>query len=109
MRSGLLALLAFFAAVAAAAAEPIPVGRERVEFPFANAPLTLFTYKPVNYNGGPLLVVFHGVVRNAEQYRDFAISMADRVGVIVVSPCSPSNSSKAPTRQLAGTRSARQC
>jgi len=86
MRSCLLALLAFFPVVASTAAEPIPGGRGRVEFPLANAPLTLFTYKPVNYNGGPLLVVFHGVVRNAEQYRDFAISMADRFGVMVVAP-----------------------
>ena len=66
--------------------EPLPAGRGRVEFSFRGAPLTLFTYRPVNYKDGPLLVVFHGVVRNAENYRDFAIPMADRFGMLLVAP-----------------------
>ncbi|MCX6951857.1 MAG: hypothetical protein NTV51_06785 [Verrucomicrobia bacterium] len=68
------------------AADPIPAGRGRIEVPFAGAPLTLHTYKPDNYTDGPLLVVFHGIVRNADQYRDFAIPLAERFGVILVAP-----------------------
>ncbi|HUR59631.1 MAG TPA: hypothetical protein VM029_18070 [Opitutaceae bacterium] len=67
-------------------AAPIPAGRGQVEFSFGGAPLTLFTYKPAGYTDGPLLVVFHGVVRNAAEYRDFAVPMADRFGVMLVAP-----------------------
>src|SRR5688572_11777922 len=42
---------------------------------------------PAGYkDDGPLLVVFHGVVRNAEEYRNFAIPMADRFGALLVAP-----------------------
>ncbi len=86
MRNLLRAGVAFFFALAAGAAEPLPAGRGRVEISYGGAPLTLFTYKPAAYKDGPLLVVFHGVVRNAENYRAFAIPMADRFGVILVAP-----------------------
>jgi poly(3-hydroxybutyrate) depolymerase len=74
-----------FVAVHACAA-PVPSGPSRIEFPLNGAPFTLFTYKPAGYNDGPLLVVFHGVVRNAEEYRNFAIPMADRFGALLVAP-----------------------
>jgi pimeloyl-ACP methyl ester carboxylesterase len=67
-------------------AEPLPAGLGRTECPTGAAPLTLFTYKPPSYNGGPLLIVFHGVVRNAEDYRRFAQPMADRFGMLLVAP-----------------------
>jgi poly(3-hydroxybutyrate) depolymerase len=69
-------------------ADPIPAGKGKIEVALAGggAPLTAFTYKPSGYKEGPLLVVFHGVVRNAENYRDFAIPMADRFGVVLVAP-----------------------
>jgi poly(3-hydroxybutyrate) depolymerase len=65
---------------------PIPTGRGQVELTYAGAPLTLFTYKPAGYTDGALLVVFHGVVRNAEDYRNFAIPMAERFGMLLVAP-----------------------
>ena len=77
---------ALLASTIALRAEPVPAGRGRIEFPLGGAPLTLFTYKPANYQDGPLLIVFHGVVRNADTYRDSAISIADRFGVVVVAP-----------------------
>lgn len=67
-------------------AAALPTGRARVECPNGAEPITLFTYKPANYSQGPLLVVLHGVARNAEDYRNFAITMADRFGAIVVTP-----------------------
>lgn len=78
--------LMLFVAASVVFAEPIPAGRGQIEFQFGGAPLTLFTYKPAGHKAGPLLVVFHGVVRNAEEYRDFAIPMADRFGVMLVAP-----------------------
>jgi poly(3-hydroxybutyrate) depolymerase len=83
-------LLAGFAVAMAGAAllaaEPLPVGMGRTECPTGGEPLTLFTYKPPNYKSGPLLVVFHGVVRNAEDYRRFAQPMADRFGMLLAAP-----------------------
>ena len=67
-------------------AAPLPTGRGQTEVSYGGAPVTLHTYKPVGYSDGPLLVVFHGVMRNADQYLEFAIPMADRFGMILVSP-----------------------
>lgn len=67
-------------------AAPLPVGAAQVVMPNASEPLTIYTYKPANYRGGPLLVVFHGVQRNAEDYRNFAITLAERFGAIVAAP-----------------------
>ena len=69
-----------------ACAQPIAPGRGRIAFEYRGAPLTLFTYKPAGYKDGPLVVVFHGVVRNAGEYRDFAVPIADRFGVMLVAP-----------------------
>jgi poly(3-hydroxybutyrate) depolymerase len=68
------------------AATPLPVGAAQSELPDRTEPITLFTYKPPTYRDGPLLVVCHGVGRNAEDYRNFAITLAERFGVIVVTP-----------------------
>ena len=65
---------------------PLPAGPGRTELPDAREPITLFTYKPPTYRGGPLLIVCHGVQRNAEDYRNFAITLAERFGVLVVAP-----------------------
>ena len=70
----------------AAAATPLPPGRGQAEMTYAGAPLTLYTYKPAGYTDGPLLIVFHGVVRNAQDYRDFAITLADRFKLLLVAP-----------------------
>lgn len=67
-------------------ADPLPMGPGKLEFPNASEPITLFTYKPPTYKDGPLLVVCHGVSRNAEDYRNYAITLAERYGVIVVAP-----------------------
>lgn len=79
------ACVAWFAVVALRA-DPIPVGVGKVEMSNGAEPITLYTYKPPTYKGGPLLVVFHGVQRNAEDYRNFAITLAERLGVVVVTP-----------------------
>ena len=72
--------------LASGRAEPLPTGKSRIECPNGAEPIALFTYKPPAYRDGPLFVIFHGVARNAEDYRNFAITLADRFGAIVVAP-----------------------
>jgi poly(3-hydroxybutyrate) depolymerase len=86
MRSLTAAWLTLFIMAAAISAEPIAAGRGRIEIAFRGSPLPVFTYKPTGYKDGPLLIVFHGIVRNAEDYRNFAIPIADRFGFVLVAP-----------------------
>jgi pimeloyl-ACP methyl ester carboxylesterase len=67
-------------------AAPLPVGSAQFTAPNEGEPLTVFTYKPATYRDGPLFVICHGVGRNAEDYRNFAITLAERFGAIVVAP-----------------------
>jgi poly(3-hydroxybutyrate) depolymerase len=83
MKSSLLLAVLIVAGVLRA--DPIPSGKARLEVD-AGETLELFTYKPANYAGGPLLLVFHGVGRNADEYRDFAVTLGDRFGFLVVAP-----------------------
>ena len=48
--------------------------------------MTVFTYRPPDCRDAPLLMVFHGMRRNAEEYRDHARSLADRCGCCVMAP-----------------------
>jgi len=76
---------ALFLSATPAVAGPLPVGPAQVTVD-VGLPLEVFTYKPPTYRDGPLIVVFHGVQRNAEDYRNFAITLAERFGAIVVAP-----------------------
>jgi pimeloyl-ACP methyl ester carboxylesterase len=81
------ARVASLPSAAAAAATPGPIPAGSGQFTLSGAePLTVFTYKPRDCTGGPLLVVFHGVGRNAADYRDHAIVMGDRFKAIVAAP-----------------------
>jgi poly(3-hydroxybutyrate) depolymerase len=85
-RSGTIFALLLSLATVALRADPLPKGPGKIECPNGAEPITLFTYKPPTYKDGPLLVVCHGVQRNAEDYRNYAITMAERFGAIVVAP-----------------------
>lgn len=67
-------------------AQSIPVGVSRITYENGGEPLTLHTYRPPTYAGGPLILVFHGVKRNAEDYRNFAITMAERFRAVIITP-----------------------
>jgi poly(3-hydroxybutyrate) depolymerase len=71
--------------VAAAFANPVPVGPGKVTVD-VGVPLDVYTHKPAAYRDGPLILVFHGVQRNAAEYRDWAAAMAERFGGIVAAP-----------------------
>ena len=72
--------------IAAAHATPIPAGIGARDIPTTGGVIKVFTYKPSLYTGGPLVLVFHGAGRNAEDYRNFAIAVAERFKVIVAAP-----------------------
>uniref|UniRef100_A0A7C4QIG6 Alpha/beta hydrolase n=1 Tax=Schlesneria paludicola TaxID=360056 RepID=A0A7C4QIG6_9PLAN len=67
-------------------APPIPVGKAELELRLSEFPLTVSTYRPPRYDGGPLIIVCHGVLRNADEYRDHAVSLGDRFGALIVAP-----------------------
>ena len=64
----------------------LPDGADKVTVKAGGRELTVFTYKPAAYKDGPLVLVFHGTNRNAEEYRDWAKVIADRTGGIVATP-----------------------
>lgn len=66
-------------------AQPLPVGASQIVVE-AGGPIEVFTYRPPTYRDGPLIFVFHGVQRNAADYRNFAITLAERFGAIVAAP-----------------------
>lgn len=68
------------------ATDPIPVGKSVIEARFDDVPIKLFAYKPPNWTDGPLVMVFHGVLRNAEEYRDDSIEMGDRFRALIIAP-----------------------
>lgn len=67
-------------------AAPIPAGDGYQIVKIRASNLEVFTYKPAGYNGGPLLLVMHGVERDADVYRDNAKTIADRFGMVVAAP-----------------------
>lgn len=69
-----------------AVADKLPVGVGRMDVPDEQGALPLFTYKPASYRDGPLIVAFHGYLGNAEDYRNFAINLAERAHALVVAP-----------------------
>ena len=69
-------------------AGPLPTGPGLTLVGTGAGPLALFTFRPVGYDpaAGPLLIVCHGVNRDADVYRDSARPLAEAVGGLVVAP-----------------------
>jgi poly(3-hydroxybutyrate) depolymerase len=65
-------------------AAPIETGRQIADV--NGAPMVVFTYRPVGCSDPSLLMVFHGIARNARTYRDDARALADRLCLLVVAP-----------------------
>jgi poly(3-hydroxybutyrate) depolymerase len=97
-----LVALLFAVVCGAVHADPLPPGPGKFESPNGTEPITVFTYKPPTYKDGPLLVVCHGVARNAEDYRNFAITLAERFGAIVVAPLFDKDRFPSPRYQRGG-------
>ncbi len=82
----LLTSLCFLAFTLALRAAPLPAGAGVQDIPTTGGVIKVFTYKPSLYKDGPLVLVFHGASRNAEDYRNFAIAVAERFKVLVAAP-----------------------
>jgi len=70
----------------ALAADPIPLGSSRLELDLDGTKLEVFVHKPETYAGERMLVVMHGVNRNADEYRDHAADLGERFQMLVVAP-----------------------
>jgi glycerophosphoryl diester phosphodiesterase len=66
----------------------IPDGADTItmEVGPGRTPIEVFTYKPESYRDGPLILVFHGILRNADEYRDHSKALADRLGALIAAP-----------------------
>lgn len=82
----LVLLLLSIAIDPARCSEPLPSGSSAITVDTGAEPITVFTHKPAGYAGGPLLLVLHGQNRNAEEYRNWAITLATQMNVIVAAP-----------------------
>lgn len=67
-------------------APAIPSGSDQIEVEVGTRKIEVLTYKPKSYKDGPLIVVFHGMLRNADTYRDHGIAMGDRFDALIVAP-----------------------
>lgn len=73
-------------AFATHAVEPLPAGKAQTTLQLGGKPIEVFSYRPAKFSDGPLLVVMHGIQRNADDYRDHAIVLAEKFGMLVVAP-----------------------
>lgn len=75
-------------AAAAIGGEDIAGGKGETVWKIDSHSLTLFTYRAAGYSreDSPLILVFHGYSRNAETYRNYAVTLADECGALVVAP-----------------------
>jgi poly(3-hydroxybutyrate) depolymerase len=86
-RAVCLALGALLLACAIAVrSEPIPVGDGQRTLSVAGTAIEVYSYKPQQYDGGPLLVTLHGLNRNADGYLTYSRPLADRYGLLVIAP-----------------------
>lgn len=83
--AGILGLLLMLHA-SSAGADPLPLGVAQKTIDIDGIPLQVYSYKPADYDHGPLLISLHGLGRNAGGYRDYAVPLADRHGFLVVAP-----------------------
>src|SRR4051812_31469811 len=67
-------------------AAPIAPGNGQQTIDIVGTRMTVFTYRPPNCSDPSLLLVFHGVARNARAYRDYARPLADRNCLLLVAP-----------------------
>lgn len=65
---------------------PAPKGEGEITVKSGRGEIRVFTYKPEGFSSGPILFVFHGMKRNAENYRDYAVPLAQKLRAMVAAP-----------------------
>ena len=63
-----------------------PEGKGEVSVGEGDRTIQVFTYKPKGFSNGPIFFVFHGAKRNAEDYRDWTIALAEKHHAMVAAP-----------------------
>lgn len=88
LRSAVIALSALLplAAQSPAAASGVPEGSSQLRVQAGPVELDVFLHRPAKWSGRRLLMVMHGVLRNADEYRDHAAPMGDRFDALIVAP-----------------------
>jgi poly(3-hydroxybutyrate) depolymerase len=90
MRALLVALLPFALVAQEPAPAPappdVPAGKAELTVRAGPVELQVFTYRPAAWSGARVLFVMHGVLRNADEYRDHAVGMGDRFDALIVAP-----------------------
>lgn len=92
----------FLSCLLLAAPDAIPTGSSELQVKHNDTTLRIFVYKPDNIRDGPMLMVFHGVLGNAEEYRDHAIPMGNRFGAMIVAPLFDKETFPIPKYQFGG-------
>jgi len=72
-------------------AAPIPTGFGQMEVGTGVDALMVYTYKPKSYHNGPLVMVFHGVLRNADDYCRNCIPLAEQYNALIAAPMFDTN------------------
>jgi len=80
-----LAILPVFP-LGAAPSVAIPEGKGEVKVGEGERAIQVYTYKPKGFSNGPIFFVFHGAKRNAEDYRDWSIALAEKHHAVVAAP-----------------------
>jgi poly(3-hydroxybutyrate) depolymerase len=88
--TGLVLALSLLA-IRRATAAPLPIGFGKIVAGSGTNAITVFTYKPTSYSNGPLVLVFHGMLRNAEEYCHNAVPLAERFHVLIAAPLFDTN------------------
>jgi dienelactone hydrolase len=84
--SAAIVVLSYALGTNAAESEPIAAGNGQQAVDIAGTRITVFTYRPPSCSDPTLLLVFHGVARNARSYRDYARALADRQCLLLIAP-----------------------
>ena len=64
----------------------IPAGKSDFVLTIGATTLQVFAYRPAKWTGERMLMVMHGTLRNADEYRDHAIGMGDRFDALILAP-----------------------
>ncbi len=73
--------------IALQAPAEIRTGKGLLTSTISGKEMKLHTYRPVRFHeNGPIIFVFHGMLRNAAEYRDDACKLGDRFGALIVCP-----------------------
>jgi len=82
---GTVSVMGWLMAIGSASAANIETGPGE-QTALLEVPIDIFTYRPADCVPSGFLIVFHGVDRNADAYRDNAKPLADKLCLIVAAP-----------------------